>query len=66
MTTLPFKIDRLLDDPRRLACMTERARALGRPNAARDVVEALLADNLPPLLIAEEQREAMTHAAARE
>ncbi|MDB6172656.1 MAG: Monogalactosyldiacylglycerol synthase [Chthoniobacteraceae bacterium] len=66
MTTLPFKIDRLLDDPERLARMTERARALGRPNAARDVVNALLSDHLPPMLIAEEQREAMAQAAARE
>ncbi|MES2570162.1 MAG: glycosyltransferase [Verrucomicrobiota bacterium] len=66
MTTLPFKIDRLLDDPTRLARMTERARHLGRPDAAREVVRALLEDELPPLIIPEKQREAMTHAAARE
>jgi processive 1,2-diacylglycerol beta-glucosyltransferase len=66
MTTVPFKIDRLLDDPERLARMTKRAQQLGRPDAARNVVEALLADQLPPLIIPEEQREAMAHAAARE
>ena len=66
MTTIPFKIDRLLDDPQRLARMAARAHGLGRPHAAHKVVQTLLEDDLPPLILREEQREAMAQAAARE
>jgi processive 1,2-diacylglycerol beta-glucosyltransferase len=66
MTTVAFKLDRLLEDPERLACMAARARALGRPEAAGQVVRTLLADEMPPLILDLEQREAMTQAAARE
>ncbi|RYD78060.1 MAG: glycosyltransferase, partial [Verrucomicrobiaceae bacterium] len=66
LTTLPYKIDRLLSDPARLERMREKARAWGRPAAARTVVETLLADNLPPLMIEKEQREAMSQAASAE
>ena len=66
MTTIPFKIDRLLDDPQRLARMAARALALSRPHAAHEVVRTLLEDDLPPLILREEQREAMAQAAARE
>jgi processive 1,2-diacylglycerol beta-glucosyltransferase len=65
LTTLPFKIDRLLADPARLARMRAAATALGRPHAARTVVETLLSDRLPVLVLKEKQREAMTQAAAR-
>jgi processive 1,2-diacylglycerol beta-glucosyltransferase len=65
LTTLPFKIDRLLDHPDRLAAMRQAARTMGRPHAARTVVETLLDDNLPPLVLAPEQREAIALAAAR-
>ncbi|MEA3211607.1 MAG: processive 1,2-diacylglycerol beta-glucosyltransferase [Chthoniobacter sp.] len=65
LTTLPFKIDRLLADPARLAAMRRAAAAVGRPNAARTVVDTLLDDRLPPLVLAPEQREAMTQAASR-
>jgi processive 1,2-diacylglycerol beta-glucosyltransferase len=65
MTTVAFKIDRLLADPERLACMAARARALGQPLAAQQVVEALLKDDLSPLFIGEVQREAMAQAAAK-
>jgi processive 1,2-diacylglycerol beta-glucosyltransferase len=44
LTTLAFKIDRLLDDPARLDRMRESARRLGRPHAAREVVNALFAE----------------------
>jgi processive 1,2-diacylglycerol beta-glucosyltransferase len=44
LTTLPFKIDRLLDDPTRFSAMRENARRLGHPHAARDVVNTLLAE----------------------
>jgi processive 1,2-diacylglycerol beta-glucosyltransferase len=66
LTTLPFKIDRLLGDPERLAAMRRAAVALGRPEAARTVVQTLLDDHLPPLALAPEQREAIALAAARE
>ncbi len=65
LTTMPFKIDRLLDDPARLAAMRGHALALGRPHAARTIVETLLEDQLPPLALDPEQRDAMTVAAAR-
>lgn len=47
LPAIAWKIDRLLDDPVRLASLQERARALGRPNAARDIADALL--RVPPL-----------------
>ena len=66
LTTLPFKIDRLLDDPARHDAMRRAATAMGRPHAARTVVETLLNDHLPPLALAAEQRDAIALAAARE
>ncbi len=65
LTTLPFKIDRLLGDPKRLAAMSEAATKLRHPHAACTVVETLLDDRLPVLTLKEKQREAMTQAAAR-
>jgi processive 1,2-diacylglycerol beta-glucosyltransferase len=65
LTTLPFKIDRLLDNPSRLAAMRQAAQGMGRPHAARTIVETLLDDHLPPLALAPEQREAIALAAAR-
>lgn len=43
LPALAFKIDRLLDDPSRLALMQSNARRLARPNAAREIVTKLLA-----------------------
>ena len=54
LTTLPFKLDRLLADPVRLAAMRRAAAAMGRPHAARTIVETLLADRLPPLTLTPE------------
>ena len=42
LPVLAYKIDRLLDDPRRLAAMRANALRLGRPRAARDIVAKLL------------------------
>lgn len=42
-TTLAFKVDELLGDSARIALMADAARRLGRPNAARTVVDTLLA-----------------------
>jgi processive 1,2-diacylglycerol beta-glucosyltransferase len=65
LTTLPFKIDRLLDDPARLGAMRAAAKALGHPDAARSIVQTLLDDRLSRLALAPEQREAIALAAAR-
>ena len=52
LTTLAFKIDRLLADPARLSSMRRAALAMGHPRAARTIVETLLDDRLPPLALA--------------
>jgi processive 1,2-diacylglycerol beta-glucosyltransferase len=65
LTTLPFKIDRLLGAPARLGAMRAAAKAMGHPEAARVVVQTLLDDRLPSLALAPEQREAIALAAAR-
>jgi processive 1,2-diacylglycerol beta-glucosyltransferase len=49
LTTIAYKIDRLFDDPARLARMRAAARALGRPGAAREVVRTLIDDRLEPM-----------------
>lgn len=41
--TLDYRVRRLLNDPRRLAAMRERARTLGRPHAAQAVLAIVLA-----------------------
>ena len=51
LTTLDFKIDRLLDNPGQLEAMRQRALQLGRPNAAKIVVDTLLTDPLGTLEI---------------
>ncbi len=52
LTTLAFKIDRLLGAPEGLAAMRRAATAMGRPQAARTIVVTLLEDRLPPLTLA--------------
>jgi processive 1,2-diacylglycerol beta-glucosyltransferase len=66
MTTLPFKIDRLLDDPARLAAMKQSAKKLGRPDAARTIARTLIEDSLPPMQLNAGEREAIAHAASGE
>lgn len=51
LATVAFKIDRLLAEPERLARMQANARRFGRPDAARAVVETLLAEQPEPVLI---------------
>ena len=65
-TTIPFKIGALLRDPVRLERMRTNSLRLGRPRAAQDVVETLLADKLPPLVLDENKREAIALAATGE
>lgn len=43
LPVLAYKIDRLLDDPARLARMRESVRRISRPRAAFDIVDRLLA-----------------------
>jgi processive 1,2-diacylglycerol beta-glucosyltransferase len=43
LPTLAYKLDRLLGDPVRFATMKANALAMARPNAARDIVNKLLA-----------------------
>jgi processive 1,2-diacylglycerol beta-glucosyltransferase len=43
VATLPYKIEALLNDPRRLVRLTTNARRLGRPRAAFSVAEKVLA-----------------------
>ncbi len=66
LTTLPWKIDKLLSDPERLAKMRGNARAMGHPRAAHQVVQTLIDDELPPLVLDKEQRKAIAEAAAKE
>jgi processive 1,2-diacylglycerol beta-glucosyltransferase len=66
MTTVPYKIDTLLDDPARLERMRSQAFALSRPEAAQCIVDTLVADEVPPLEVTDDDAEAITLAAARE
>jgi len=65
LTTLPFKLDRLLADPARLNAMLAAAKAMGRPEAARVIVQTLLDDRLPRIALDHDQREAIAQAASR-
>jgi processive 1,2-diacylglycerol beta-glucosyltransferase len=42
LPTLTYKLDRLLADPERFASMKANAYAMGRPNAAHDIVQKLV------------------------
>jgi processive 1,2-diacylglycerol beta-glucosyltransferase len=43
LPVLSYKLDRLLADPKRFASMQESSRRMGRPSAARDIVDNVLA-----------------------
>ena len=60
---LPYKIDKLLSDPQRLANMRENAKRLARPLAAETVVDTLIKDKLPPLSLSRAQRKSIAEAA---
>jgi processive 1,2-diacylglycerol beta-glucosyltransferase len=64
LTTIPYKIDSLLDEPARLFTMRRRAFKLARPAAARTIVETLLADKLPVLQLSAEKRGQIAQLAA--
>jgi processive 1,2-diacylglycerol beta-glucosyltransferase len=42
LPTLSYKLDRLLADPQRFRSMQTNSRRMGRPNAAKEIVEELL------------------------
>jgi len=42
LPTLAYKLDRLLADPDRFATMQRNSRALGRPNAAKEIAQQLI------------------------
>lgn len=65
LTTIAFKVDRLLGNPERLQSMRHNTQRLACPNASRDIVNTLLTDNLPPLELNAEAREAMAEAALK-
>lgn len=56
LTTIPYKIDLLLDEPERLSSMRRNALRIAKPAAARTIVETLLKDNLPVLHLNAEKR----------
>ncbi len=66
LTTLPFKLERLLDDPDRLARMKQNALRFAKPDAAETIVRTLIQDRLPPLSFTRKQRAAIAMAAAAE
>lgn len=65
LTTIAFKVDRLLDDPNRLASMQSNALRLARPDAAQTIVHTLLEDKLTALHLDKDDREAMVLAALK-
>jgi processive 1,2-diacylglycerol beta-glucosyltransferase len=58
-----FKIDTLLNDPARLEAMRANARRMGRPDAARVIVDATLAETLPVVRFSRSEQQAMTERA---
>ncbi|MFM8333580.1 MAG: MGDG synthase family glycosyltransferase [Candidatus Methylumidiphilus sp.] len=52
LTTLPYKLDLLLDEPARLARMRANALRFAKPQASEFIVDTLLEDRLPPLSLA--------------
>ncbi len=55
VTVLPYKLARLLKDQERLARMSREARAIGFPDSATRVVDAVLADRERPVVISTEE-----------
>jgi processive 1,2-diacylglycerol beta-glucosyltransferase len=66
LTALPFKLERLLEDPDRLVRMKANALRFAKPTASTTIVDALLEDRLPPLSFTKDQRAAIALAARPE
>ena len=59
VTTLAYKVDLLLQDKPRLKRMSDAARSLGRPDAARVVIDTLFACDETPVVISRPHRRKM-------
>jgi processive 1,2-diacylglycerol beta-glucosyltransferase len=66
LTTLPFKLERLLEDPERLSKMQANALRFAKPLASASIVETLLEDHLPHLSFTKHQQAAIAFAAKTE
>ena len=66
LTTLPHKLERLLEDPDRLTRMKASASRFAKPTASETIVDTLLEDRLPPLSFTKDQRAAIVLAAGLE
>jgi len=66
LTTLPYKLERLLEDPDRLTRMKASALRFAKPTASETIVDTLLEDRLPPLSFTKDQRAAIALAAGPE
>lgn len=66
ITTLGYKVSRLLAEPDRLQRMREAARLMGRPKAAEVVVKTLLAESdSEPVKVNSDQQEVMADQARK-
>lgn len=60
VTVLNHKLERLLDDPARIAAMSENARRLGRPQAAADIAKIVLdSPKRKPAIISRQREKAL-------
>ncbi len=66
LTTLPFKLERLLKDPDRLSRMKANALRFAKPAASTTIVDTLLEDRLPALSLTKSQQAAIALAAGPE
>jgi processive 1,2-diacylglycerol beta-glucosyltransferase len=65
-TVIAYKLDRILSEPGRLEAMQAATARLGRPDAARVVVETLLNDRVAPLHFTPQERRRIIAAARGE
>jgi processive 1,2-diacylglycerol beta-glucosyltransferase len=64
LVLLPYKLNLLLRDNRRLQVMRSAARSLGRPDAAEVVVDTLLRDGVAPVRLTAAKRQKIAKLAA--
>jgi len=65
VTLLPYKLGQLLNDPARIAIMSENARSLGFPHAAQDIVDHVMSDDKASYII-DSKREKVLRKRANE
>ena len=60
VTLIAHKLKKLLENPERIRAMSENARALGRPSAARDIARLVLeSPERPPAIISKLRAKAL-------